>query len=313
MELELANEIIDCLPTNRTLFRYTKDQYAIYLLQRMIIKQGYKTVAQLKQSPCRQLLDKPFVKDLLQSSGKAQLEAWQFESCLMTELNHYALTLGTWGSHKTYSWNQTSRPGCNLVLQLNLPEHLDGEFKKLAGCVMNKITSDSHPQSSKRSATLAWARLDIDMNSGQVLIEEIQSDLIRKLDWVKGFAVRSRNGDADYFVWQQNRIHRQRMIDYCERILVLQKKIWAEAMMAATLWFIHCELGLNKVFYNNFETGNKMKGINYREPPRSLYTDLPEKFCFKLTQEAPSFITEDKKAQNRLRKIKNAQWYLLTI
>jgi hypothetical protein len=279
----------------------------------MITKQGYKTVAQLKQSPCRQLLDKPFVKDLLNNSGKAQLEAWHFESCLLTEINHYALTLGKWGCAKNYSRNQTSRPSCNLVLQLNLPESLDGEFKKLAGCAMNKITTSNHPQSRKRSATLAWARLDVDMNSGQVLIEEIQSDLIRKLDWVKGFAVSCRNGDEDYFVWQQNRIHRQRMIDYCERILVLQKKIWAEAMMAATLWFIHCELGLTKVFYNRFETGNKMKGISYCEPPRSLYTDLPEKFCFKLTKEAPSFLRDDKKAQNRLRKIKDAQWYLLKI
>jgi hypothetical protein len=313
MELELANEIIDCLPANRTLFRYTKDQYAIYLLQRMIHEQGCKSIAQLKQSPCRQLLEKPFIKDWLSQYGKAVVEAWYFEPCLITEFTHYALTLGKWGCAQDYAWNQTSRPGCNLVLQLNLPENLDGEFKNLAGCAINCITSNNHPQSQKRSATLAWARLDVDLDSGEVLIEEIQSDLIRKLEWVKSFASWCKNGDQDYFVWQQNRIHRQKMIEYCAGILAVQKKIWSEAMLAATLWFIHRELGLNKVFYNHFETGNQMKGIKYREPPRSLYTDLPEKFCFKLTPEAPSFIQQDKKAQKRMRKLNNAQWYLLNI
>jgi hypothetical protein len=313
MELELANEIMDCLPTSRTLFRYTKDQYAIYLLQRLINDSGFKTLSQLKQSSCKQLLEKPSVKTLLGRCGTDVLYQWQLENACAKDINNYVLTLGKWGCAKNYSWNQTSRPGCNLVLQLNLPESLDARFKALAGCAMNKITSSNHPQSRKRSATLAWSRLDVDLNSGQVLIEEIQSDLIRELDWVKGFAIRSKSGDEKYFEWLNTKIHRQQMVQYCDAILSTQKKIWTEAMMAATLWFIHKELGLNRIFYNSFDTGNSMKGISYIKPPRSLYTDLPEKFCFRLTQEAPSFISEDKKAKNRLRKIKYLQWYLLTV
>lgn len=311
MEAALVDEVLACLPTNRTLFRYSKDQYATYLLQRMLNKDGPLSVQQIKQSCYRQLMEKPFVKEIIRTAGKQKVEAWHMESAPLAEIHHYVLTLGKWGDR--FGGNQTSRPGTNLVLQLNLPENLDAEFQRITGDVMNGYTCRYHPQSSKRSATLAWARLDIDFASNEVLIEEIQSDLIRALDQLNCSARTSKRGDDTYFVWRNNSIHRQRMMDYCEKVASTQKKIWAEAMLAACLWFIHNELGMSKVFYNRFETGNQMKEINWGLPPRSLYTDLPEKFCFSLTQEAPSFIRANRKVQKRLNKIHNPQWYLMTI
>lgn len=311
MEAALVDEVLACLPTNRTLFRYCKDQYATYLLQRVLNKKGPLSVQQLKQSCYRQLLEKPFVRDALQITGKQKVEAWHLENVAISDLNHYVLTLGKWGNRT--GGLQTSRPGCNLVLQLNLPESLDTEFKRITGDVINEFTTSSHPQSNKRTATLVWARLDIDFDSDEVLIEEIQSDLIRVLERIKIRALTSKTGNATHFMYSGVTINRQRMVAYCEKVIAMQKKIWAEAMLAACLWFIHNELGMSKVFYNRFETGNHMKEINWRLPPRSLYTDLPEKFCFNLTQEAPTFIRENKKVRKRLNKIHNPQWYLMTI
>lgn len=310
MDAALVDEVLACMPTERTLFRYFKDQYATYLLQRMINQQGPLSLQQLRQSSCKQLLEKPFIREILQNAGKQKLQAWQLENTRFNNMNHYVLTLGKWG--KRYG-AQTSRPGCNLVLQLNLPESLDAEFQRITGYVMNEFTSSNHPQSSKRTATLAWARLDVDFESGEVLIEEIQSDLIRVLERMKVKTLICKSGDAIHFRWRGVVINRQRMFNYCEKLIAMQGKVWAEAMLAASLWFIHHELGINRIFYNSFETGNRMKKIDWRLPPRSLYTDLPEKFCFRLAQEAPEFIREDRKLKKKLNKIKNPQWYLLHI
>jgi len=311
MEAALVDEVLACLPTNRTLFRYCKDQYATYLLQRVLNKNGPLSVQQLKQSSYKQLLEKPFVREILQTTGKQKVEAWHLENAMVTDMHHYVLTLGKWGNR--YGGVQTSRPGHNLVLQLNLPESLDAEFQRITGNAMNEFTSHNHPQSKKRTATLAWARLDINFESDEVLIEEIQSDLIRLLEQMKVRAQTDKHNGSSHFNWRGNTIPCQPMLNYCEKVASAQKKIWAEAMLSACLWFIHSELGISKVFYNRFETGNQMKNIDWCLPPRSLYTDLPEKFCFDLTGAAPDFIREDRKVRKKLHKIQNPKWYLLTI
>ena len=59
-------------------------------------------------------------------------------------------------------------------------------------------------------------------------------------------------------------------------------------MLTATLDFVHRELGINKVFYHSFDTGVRLKGIESGwGPPRSIYTDLPRRFCFELGEERP--------------------------
>ena len=113
-------------------------------------------------------------------------------------------------------------------------------------------------------------------------IEEIQSD------WVR---------DARYMSTYWNTEHQEAWNDYFESVLKPETKKWSETMLTAALWFILNELGLKRVFYHTYETGSKMKNIDSKHPPKSLYTSLPDKFCFERTYNGPRFIRDsgDKK------------------
>lgn len=53
-------------------------------------------------------------------------------------------------------------------------------------------------------------------------------------------------------------------------------------------------LGVRKVFFHTFDGGKIMKRLcGGCEPPRSLYTHLPEQFCFTKTQSAPKMFASD--------------------
>jgi hypothetical protein len=311
MNEKLLEEVIACLPIERTQFFYFKDQYAAYLLKQYLTTATSNDIHSIKHSKLKKLLDKPLVKDTLKNSGNGKLEIAQLENLWSEQTEHYVLTLGRWGHKKRYDRNQTSRPGANLVLQLNLSNQFDAMFKAIAGCHLNRLTSSSHPKSRKRTATLAWARLDMDFDTGEILIEEIQSDLIRDLEYTYNRALRAGSDSEMRFYWSRNKLDRQKVASYCEQVIAEQKKIWSEAMMAATLWFVQQELGFSKVYYHTFDTGKVMKKINGCAPPRSLYTDLPEKFCFETTKQAPQFIANDSKAKRRLKAANNPQWFLL--
>lgn len=311
MDEQQLQEIIDCLPSQRTLFPYFKDQYAIYLLQRFLLGTDGKNIRDIRQSPVKKLLEKPLLKDSLKQAGNGLLNAQQLENLWPSSSEQYVLTVGKWGNKNDYAWAQTSRPGANLVLQLNLNNQLDALFESATGVNLNRITPSQHPRSQKRSATIAWARLDMDFETGEILIEEIQSDLIRNLESTYKRALRIAASGGRRFYWSKETLDMNEVARRCEQIVAAQKKLWSEAMMAATLWFVHEELGFDKVYYHTFETGRVMKKITYTPPPRSLYTDLPEKFCFQITKEAPTFIATDAKARRRLKAANNPQWFLL--
>ena len=68
------------------------------------------------------------------------------------------------------------------------------------------------------------------------------------------------------------------------------------------------------VYYHTFKTGIRFKNIAWTAPPRSLYTDLPRKFCFRETTQAPMFLKKCKHrtVQSRL-KDKSNRWFVLNI
>ncbi len=303
-------EILACLPADRTQFSYFKDQYAVYLLKLYLSTSERKDIYSLKQSRVKKLLDKPLINQTLKNAGNGILEITELDNIWSPNTEQYVLTLGRWGHKKGNNWNQTSRPGINLVLQLNLNNYYEERFNSIAGCTLNRMTPSCHPKSVKRSATLAWARLDMDFNSGELLIEEIQSDLIRDLEYTYERATK-RTGEDLYMYWSRGKLNRKKMVAYCQEVISTQKKIWSEAMMAATLWFAHQELGFRKVYYHTFNTGKVMKRIAGSPPPRSLYTDLPERFCFQTTTKAPDFIAQNTKAKRRLKASTNPEWFLL--
>ncbi|MGL4666681.1 MAG: hypothetical protein ACRCWR_01975 [Saezia sp.] len=66
-------------------------------------------------------------------------------------------------------------------------------------------------------------------------------------------------------------------------------------MLWAGISFLREEIGICDIFYHSFDGGRFLKRIDgNRLPLRSLYTNLPRRFCFAPTQEAPEFLHKEK-------------------
>ncbi len=63
------------------------------------------------------------------------------------------------------------------------------------------------------------------------------------------------------------------------------------------MWFLRTELGIRRIFYHTFDSGVKLNRIAGTRPPRSLYTRLPSRFCFRETCVPPSFLIDILEAQ----------------
>ena len=270
------------------------------------------TVAELKRSPFASLAQKPRVKEVLAKLGgdmlaEPQLALHDYDP----GQTPFVLTLGTWGSEHARYWrhNQTSRRGYNLVLQLNFSNRHD-QFHRRLGAEDSVFTYRGHPVSGRRN-TLAWARLDFDWHSGTALIEEIQSDWIRRVASLAVMAERklARTHDASQPTSLRNlQCPLSTTLDYCRHVLAQYQPIWAEAMLWAALHFLRNELGLRRIYYHTVESGRLLKHIDGDLPPMSLYTDLPRRFCFDKTDEAPAFIASDRQASATLRKHPHTQF-----
>ncbi|MEZ5537688.1 MAG: hypothetical protein R3F02_18970 [Thiolinea sp.] len=292
MEKQVLDEILEIMTGERTLFHYVRDGYALALLQDYM--GDSMSINALKQSPYAHLLTKPVVKQVMAKAANGVLSAEQLEWAKwetgQTPLN-FVLTLDRWGSG-TYSdrvWDQMSRSGHHLVLQLNFANDHQQRYQQLIKADDYAAFSNwGHPVlTDGRYETLAWARIDLDFDSDTALIEEIQSDWVRqaKEDWCQDCYV-----DADFDT-------------YLGKVLAPYAKVWDEAMMTAALQLIRRDLGINNVFYNTFETGNRLKGMEYNFPPRSLYTQLPRRFGFQETDEMPVFLREERHIKKMVKQL----------
>ncbi len=285
MHLDAVREVIACLPDDRTLFHYFPQRYALVLLSHLI-REPTTVAALRRRAVCARLLEKPVVKAALSACGNSQVDGDTFRNYWPAQqLHSFVLTLGVWGRRGRKRWYQTSRDGHNLVLQLNINSGDMACLKRFAEDPMN-FNWAGHP--CRRSdqphyrETLAWARLDADFQTNEVLIEEIQSDFVREL---KDF-VREESTPAP-------------ALASLEREL---RTMWSEAILTATLEFIWNELGIDHVYYHEFETGNWLKYLRYGQPPRSLYEQLPRRFGMTLTHEAPRLLLENRASAKRLGK-----------
>ena len=136
-----------------------------------------------------------------------------------------------------------------------------------------------HPVSTTNELTLAWARVDLDLDRGEALIEEIQSDWVRD---VKGYAESP---------WVHNQAAWQ---TYYKEYLEPKTKLWPHTILTATLWFLLEELAIKTIFFHTHASGVRLKNIKYQAPPRSIYTDLPKAFCFRTTHNGPGFLRDSK-------------------
>ncbi|GAB1267765.1 hypothetical protein NBRC116493_10180 [Aurantivibrio infirmus] len=311
MDILLAKEVIDCLPKNRTLYHYYKDAYAVSLLRRYLFRHGDQTLAHIRQSKYAKLLAKPIFAELLASLGKGLLSHRHLDAMWESECESYVLTLGTWGDNRSYEWEQVSRPGSNLVLQLNFSNKHDEAYRTKALGDFDEFQYRGHPVSSKR-CTMAWARIDFDFASNEALIEEVQTDWLRSVGWLESLCQRAAHRKLSRFSYYDQLLYVDKVFAYLQEVSKHQK-IWSEAMLNAAVNFIVDEIGIRNIYYHSFNTGAVLKQIKSRKPPKSLYTELPKRFCFDVVNEGPSFIRDNKKAKRRLKAMKQQQWFAMAV
>ncbi len=289
------------LPQGRTIYYGFRDRYAPLLLEYAIGEAGC-SIADLKTSALAPLLQKSCVKSVLANLGSAWLRPTDLINAWPEEPYGYRLTLGTWpglDSKPHTTWNQITRWGWNIVLQLNLATSHRRELGKLVSDWEEVIEDPVHPIAGGGELTLAWSRIDLDLETGEALIEEIQSD------WVR---------DVKYYAQSRWVDNREAWEQYFEQFLKPQTRKWPETMLTATLWFLLKELGIRRVFYHTPDSGKELKRIGGVAPPRSIYSDLPRRFCFQVTHSGPLFIRDSAKRELRKRFAEpRTQWQVLDL
>lgn len=302
-------DLVACLPQGRTLFRYGHGQFAPMLLRQLLLH-GWM-LPDIRTSRFAKLLDREIMRPLMASAGKLKLEPVELQLAYPTEATSWRLSVGCWSSGKKRTWRQTARLGSNVVLQLNFCREHDAAFDALfgenSGHIMRRT---SHPVSQKEN-TLAWARLDVDIDEGAVLIEEIQSDWVRDTErmcrWPINYFNRLSVEERPKTLVDRKEYQRRAVI-YGQSILPRFTTHWQETMLAACQFFAFEELGVDNLFMHTFETGNLLKGIDpkWGAPPRSIYSDLPRRMGFERGTLAPNFLS-DELTTRRMKKAKDHQ------
>ncbi|MGZ8160037.1 MAG: hypothetical protein ACXWT4_14665 [Methylobacter sp.] len=312
MDIKTAQEVLACLPVGKTPFYYCKDRYAVFLLSHII---GRKCViADLKKSAYSGLLHKPLVKGILAQSGDGLFRQEHLALAWGGHIESFLLTLSIWGD-KDRSWDQVSRNGYSLVLQLNFSNKHDAVFKRLAEpSEYHQFNCSLHPVLKRHQRdffreTLAWARIDFDFKTNEALIEELQTDWLRR---AKRLLVEIQSGKPRFYNLGTNAKPEQ-LRRYLEAVLADYGDIWDEALLTAALQFIRQELGIATIYMHTPDTGAAIKRSNYTQPPRSLYSSLPRKFCFSQTDKAPEFLYQNRAFRKFEKQLGGTQWNVINL
>lgn len=320
MKLDDIQVIIDCLPRGRTKFYYFKDRYALMLLT-YIVGEG-KAIHDLKGGRFNRLMQRPLVKRIIGAAGNGQLTPDALGSVWPEDYHCYRLTLDVWGDDDGDArfYNQTSRPGWNLVLQLNFSRrHNQAYYRMLKPRDEQLFNCCGHPAAWDGQPTLAWARIDLDLETDEALIEEIQTDWIKRAMRSKRYLAALGKGSISESRYVPAYVKGlgcdcEALSRYLEDTLKPHMRMWDEAMLAAAIWFLKEEIGIGKIYYHSFKFGCRIKRITGSKPPVSLYTQLPDRFCFKKTRGAPGFLMrKNNRKIVHLLKHHDPQFYLLEL
>ncbi len=309
----MVSAIRAALGSDRTLFHYFRDRYALMLLE-WFVGEG-KTVREVKRSRYGRLLQKPCVREWLARGGGDRLTPDRLAGIWPSRSESYVVTLDEWRETPGFrdrEVDQTTRRGSSLVLQLNFSRRHDVAFEALLGEDASSegwLNSSLHPVNLDGRRTLAWARLDVELDLDEVLIEEVQSDWAFWATWLASLA-RQRKSSMRVLgrvveVWRARR--------YLEEVLHPHLVMWDEAVLAAVLDFIRRELGVRRVYYHSYDSSTHFKCC---EPPRSLYARLPRRFCFEETPEPPRIVEEASASDNFIRcalKNRRFRWFRLEL
>ena len=295
MDTRLAQALAQREADQRLLFPYFKDRYALLLLSR-VIGNGI-SISALRQTRFARLLQKPLLRELLADAGTGRLEPELLQTW-PAEFQQFVVTLGVWD--EDYGWAQTSRPGANLVIQLNFSNAHTQAFRRVfRPDAIPLFESDSHPVHGGSRRTLGWVRVDVDPDTGEALIEEVQNDWLRRVRWV---AYRCARLGAIPDCYREVFRGDPRAFDRYLRWLRAYEKIWDEAALAAAIGYLEASVGIQTFYYHRHESGCHLKGIEPDwAPPRSLYTDLPKRFCMEPFEELPPILRSSyRKIRKRL-------------
>ena len=287
MEYGLAERVLASLPRGPVAFRYFKDRYALQLLA-YAASEG-RSLSEMRRGRFGPLLQKPEVRRLIGGTGRRGVDWSLLDTHFPKHTEHYRLTFGTWGSEDGSVWNQTTRPGHNVVVQLNFPSAHDRAYRRyIRPEYGDPFACDWHPINLQGDHTLAWARLDIDRETGEALIEEIQSDWIR-------FAAHAGEAALEDLLegspWvDHGGCDALQLFRYVEHVLSPHRRMWDEAVLAASLWVLREKLCIRRIYMHTHESGCRLKGIDGRPPPRSLYERIPRAFCFERVKRLPKFL-----------------------
>lgn len=204
------------------------------------------------------------------------------------------------------------------MLQLNFSARHDQAYSRLLKPrVRHPFHCDWHPVARGGPATLAWARMDMDLDADEALVEEIQTDWIREAIWTQKVMAacekdpRPGGRYTPYCVRCLDCTSRD-LARYLQVTLKPHMRVWDEAMLAATIWFLREEIGIRRIFYHTFEGGCQLKRITGMAPPRSVYTKPPRRFRFERTHQSPGFlIRSGSRKVKKLIRHRDASFYLL--
>ncbi len=307
MDKKLANEIIACFAGNRWLFNYFRDRYA-FLLTAWALSGRIK----LDNEVLKQLRHKPRLKQWFADRGDLKVKSDELVNAWCEDAEPFVLSLGCWEG-EDMGWDQVSRYGTNLVLRIGLNNRHLSSLKRLVRPVHDEMFQyDCHPVLQKNEPwpfrnTLSWVRIDLDLNTNEALIEEIQTDWIRLVK--RSAKVLGSNRGQ----WVQNQIkgNPETVQRFCDEIVEPLARIWDEASLAAALYFLVEEVGIGRVYYHTFESGCLIKRLKYSRPPRSLYTRLPRRFGMSMVNTPPEFLASDRRFKKLTRKVSETHWFTM--
>lgn len=282
-------------------FNFYSDRQAPWLLAHLM-QEDAAPVRQLRAGPAAKLLDRPSLRPLLARCGgvlrRADVMALAYaehfeafdtgpagaaalEAAWALPWHDFELSFTDWGVGPDWRYAQVSRAGGSLVVQLGFPsDHAALMGRYLPEDARAKFEESFHPVRTAGRPTLAWARLDVDLDRGEALIEEVQCDWLRMVEdevaWLASSEAKSRD----------LRVHQA----YKSALFAAYAKLWPQAMLLAALMVAVEHLGLRRVWMHQPEAGAILKGIQGITPPVSLYTKLPKSFCFAPVREVPALL-----------------------
>lgn len=301
MERSLAEEVVASLPGSGVTYRYFKDRYAVQLLA-YAAAQG-RRLPELKRGYLAPLFQKPTVRALLGARGSHDVDWSVLDSYFPSPTEDYEVTLGLWGSERDWRWNQTSRPGFNVVVQLNFPVAHDRAYRRyVAPRERHPFARSCHPINAEGLHTLAWSRLDIDLEHREALIEEIQSDWIREAELAAGDALKTLIDGRIHPPWwlDDTGCDAHQLFRYVEFVLAPHRRLWSQAVLSASLWLLRERLNVRHVYMHTSETGRALKWMEADPPPWSLYEQVPRSFCFQRVEGFPRFLESSRGRGRRL-------------